>query len=198
MPVTIDSTLDGRKLKEFLNVTKAEIAERLDGRALVEATNNEKEKLIGRMAETQWKLLPDQVAEHLCNFLGENVIDIFAAAWSQLYQLKKYARETREDPKTTIDVELAHHEFTYEMNPSVELLLDGVPVTTIPFHVAMTCTIDGLVLGLKEGAVYCVRSGHCDTDAEIRCADMVVWERPLFRTDLPGELTLTKPLVLAA
>jgi len=198
MPVTIDAALDGRKLKDFLNVTKAELAQKLDGHKLLEAEGDEKKQLIARMAETQWRLLPDQVAEHVCGFLEDNVVDIFAAAWSQFYELKRHARETRDDAKTTMDVALADHDFTYEMEPSVELLLDGVPVKTIPFRVAMTCTVEGLVLGLKQGAVYRVRSGHANSNAEIRCAGKVVWERPLFGTNLPGELRLAKPLVLAA
>jgi hypothetical protein len=198
MAVTIDSTLDGKNLKDFLKVTKAEIAEKLDGHALVNAASDEKKQLISRMAETQWRLLPDQMAEHVCGFLEENVVDIFATAWSQFYELKRQARETRDDKKTTMDVALADHDFTYEMEPSVELLLDGVSVKTIPFRVAMTCTVEGLILGLKQGAVYRVRSGHCNAKAEIRCAGKVVWERPLFGTNLPGELKLTKPLVLAS
>jgi hypothetical protein len=84
------------------------------------------------------------------------------------------------------------------MEPSVELLLDGVQVKTIPFRVTMTCTVEGLVLGLKQGAVYRVRSGHCTSKAEIRCSGQVVWERPLFGTNLPGELRLAKPVVLVA
>jgi hypothetical protein len=62
----------------------------------------------------------------------------------------------------------------------------------------MACTVDGLVLGLKQGAVFRVRSGRCNSKAEIRCAGNVVWERPLFGTDLPGELRLAEPVVLAA
>lgn len=197
MTVTIEATLDGRTLKDFLNVTKAEIAEKLDGRALIDTASEEKKQLVARMAETQWRILPDQVAEHVCGFLEENMIEIFASAWSHFHELKKEARKTRDDTKTTTDVELASHEFSYEMEPSVEVLLDGVHVKTIPFRVAMTCTIEGLILGLKEGAVYRVRSGHCNTKAEIQCAGKLVWERPLFGTNLPGELKLPKPVVLA-
>jgi hypothetical protein len=198
MPVAVDTTVDGKKLKDFLNVTRAAIAQKLDGRTLLESAGNEKKQLIARMAETQWNLLPDQVAEHVCGFLEENVVDIFAATWSQMYQLQKHARETRDDPKTSIDVTLTDHDFTYKLEPALELLLDGVPVKSIPFCVAMTCTVEGLVLGLKEGAVHVVRSGRCNATAEIRCADNVVWERPLFGTSLPGELKLAKPIVLAS
>jgi hypothetical protein len=197
MTLTIETTLDGRKLKDFLNVTKAEIAEKLDGRALVDTASKEKEQLVARLAETQWSILPDQVAEHVCGFLEENIVEIFASVWSHFHELKKQARETRHDPDATTDVELSSHEFSYEMEPSVELLLDGVHVKTIPFRVAMTCTVEGLVLGLKKGAVYQVRSGRCNTKAEIRCAGKLVWERPLFGTNLPGALRLTKPFVLA-
>lgn len=198
MPVAIDATLDGKKLIDFLDVTQAEIAEKLNVHTLLEAADLEKKQVIARMTKTQWSLLPNEVAEHVCGFLQDNLEGIFATAWSDFYELKQHARETRDDPATTKDVELASYDFTYEIEPSVEVLLDGVPVKTIPFSVAMTCTVEGLVLGLKEGAVYRVRSGHSNSKAEIRCAGKVVWERPLFGADLPGELKLAKPVVLAA
>jgi hypothetical protein len=198
MSVAIDTTVDEKKLRDFLNVNRAAIAQKLDCRVMIDAAEDEKKRLIGRMAETQWNLLPDQVAEHVCGFLEENVVDIFAATWSQIYELGKHARETRDDPKISIDVSLTDHDFTYELEPTVEVLLDGVPVKTIPIRVAMKCTVEGLVLGLKQGAVYLVRSGRCNATAEIRCADKVVWERPIFGTNLPGELKLAKPIVLAS
>src|SRR5215472_4420363 len=117
MTLTIETTLDGGNLKDFLNVTKAEIAEKLDGRALVDTASEEKKQLVARMAETQWSNLPDQVAEHVCGFLEENIVEIFASAWSHFHELKKQARETRDNTKTTTDVELASHEFSYEMEP---------------------------------------------------------------------------------
>lgn len=198
MAMESDAMVAGRNLRDFLSVTKAEIAEKLDAHTLADAPDDKNKQLVARMGELQWALLPDQVAEHVCGFLDENVVDIFAAAWSRFNDLKRHARETRDDRTITMDVALAEHDFTYEMGPSLELLLDGVPVKTIQFRVMMTCTVEGLVLGLKQGAVYRVRSGHCNTKAEIRCAGELVWERPLFGTDLPGELTLAKPVVLTA
>lgn len=197
MPVAIDAALDGTKLIDFLDVTRADIAEKLDVHTLLEAAGDEKKQVIARMTETQLSLLPNEVAEHVCGFLQDNVVEIFAAAWSDFYELKRRAQETRDDPATTMDVELASYDFTYEIEPSVELLVDGVPVKTIPFSVVMTCTVEGLVLGLKQGAVNRVRSGRCNAKAQILCAGKLIWERPLFGKDLPGELKLAKPVVLA-
>jgi hypothetical protein len=112
-------------------------------------------------------------------------------------ELKRCAKETREDG-SAMDVELAEHDFTYEMEPCVDVLLNGVKVAHIPFKVAVTCTVSGLELFLKQGCVYQVRSGKLDCKAEIRCGESVVWSRELAGVNLPGELHLSKPIALDA
>jgi hypothetical protein len=198
MALSTDTTVDGRTLQDFLAVTREELAASMNSKTLVAAAKDDDRKFASWMTQTQWPQLSDQVAGHVCGFLKENLVGVFAGAWAKYSELKKCAKETRADPKSTMDVALADHDFTYEIAPDVDVMLNGVKVASIPFKIAVTCAVSGLELGLKQGCVYQVRSGKCDCNAEIRCAEKTVWTRALAGVNLPGELNLTKPIVLDA
>ena len=161
MTLSADATVDGRTLREFLAVTRQELAASMDSKMLIAAARDEGKQFTTWMAQTQWPHLADGVAEHVCDFLKESLVGVFAGAWAKYSELKKCAKETREDG-TTMDVALADHDFTYEMEPWVDVLLNGVKVAHIPFKLAVTCEVSGLELFLKQGCVYQVRSGKCD------------------------------------
>jgi hypothetical protein len=191
----IDATIDGQTLEAFLGVTRAELAASMDSKMLLAAARHEGEQFSTWMAQSKWQGLPEGVADHVCGFLRENLAGVFAGAWSKFAELKKCARETRKDGNT-MDVVLTEHDFTYEMKPHVDVLLNGVRVAEIPFKIELTCAVSGLDLFLKHGCVYEVRSGKCDCKADIRCAETVLWARKLAGVNLPGALHLSKPIPL--
>lgn len=197
MALSAEATVDGRTLREFLAVTREELAASMDSKMLIAAARDDGKRFTTWMTQTQWPHLSVGVAEHVFDFLQENLAGVFAGAWAKYSELKRCANETREKG-STMDVALADHDFTYEMEPSVDILLNGVKVADIQFKIAMTCAVSGLELFLKQGSVYQVRSGKCDCKAEIRCAEKVVWSRNLAGVNLPGELHLSNPIALAA
>ena len=195
MVLDLDETIDGQTLKTFLGVTRQELEARLDSKTLVAAAREEGKRFSRWMAQTNWQGLPAGVTDHVCGFLREDVVGVFAEAWGKYAELKKCARETRQEG-TTIDVSLASHDFAYELEPHVDVLLNGVKVAEIPFQIELTCEVNGLDLFLKDGCVYQIRSGKCDCSAAIRCAKTVVWTRKLAEVNLPGLLHLSKPIPL--
>jgi hypothetical protein len=197
MTTKVETRIDGRTLESFLGVTRQELEARMDSKTLVAAARDEDKKFSRWLAQTHWQGLPGSVADHVCGFLQENPVAVFAGAWGKYAELKKSARETREKG-TTIDVSLASHDFTYEIEPHVDVLLNGVKVAEIPFTIELTCEVNGLDLFLKQGCVYQVRSGKCDCEAEILCGKTAVWTRKLVDMNLPGVLELSKPIRLDA
>lgn len=192
----IEVTIEGRTLEDFLGVTRKELAARLDSKTLVAAARDERKQFSRWMAQTKWQGLPASVADHVCGFLQENLVGVFAGAWSKFAELNRCAKETRKEG-TTSDISLASHDFTYEMKPHVDVLLDGVAVAEIPFTIGLTCEVSGLYLFLQHGCVYQIRSGKCNCKADIRCGETVVWKRNLADVDLPGVLHLSKPIPLS-
>lgn len=196
MTLNLDTTIAGQTLQGFLGVTHRELADSLDSKTLAAAARDEGKQFGRWMAETKRQGLSEGVADHVCGFLQENLVEVFALAWAKVAELKRCARETREEG-TTIDVSLTSHDFTYEIEPHVDVLLNRVKVAEIPFKIDLTCEVNGLDLFLKQGCVCQVRSGKCDCKAEIYCAETLVWTRTLTSVNLPGELRLSKPIPLS-
>jgi hypothetical protein len=191
-----DASINGRTLRDLLALTPKDLSLHMDNKVLLKASEGDNDQLAQWVARDQAPHLSDQVAEHICDALNDNLAGVFEGAWAKFSELKKCAQETRDDPKATMDVTLADHEFTYGFDYSVDVLLNGKKVTSIPFSFSADFTVSGLELSLKQGCVYQVRTGKLDCDAEIRCAQTVVWTRKLEGVDLPGELHLAKPIAL--
>jgi hypothetical protein len=191
------ATVDGRTLRELLSVTRDELAACLNSDTLVAAARDNEKKFASWMATTHWPQLTSQIADHLLGFLEENVATIFLGAWSKYAELRKAARETLDDTKSTVDVALADHDFVWSIRPEIDVLLNGAKVASIPFTVELACAVTALELSLCKGAINRVNSGKCNCKAQISCADFPrVWERPLAGVDLPGELRLTHPITI--
>jgi hypothetical protein len=195
MALNVEATINDQTLGDFLGVTRKELAASMDRETLVAAARDERQKFSRWMTETKWQGLSEGVADHVYGFLDQNLVGVFAAAWSKFGELKRSAKETRKEG-STIDVSLATHNFVYEMEPHVDVLLNRVKVAEIPFKIELTCEVNGLDLFLKQGCIYQVRSGKCDCKAEIYCAEKLVWTRKLAGVNLPGALNLSKPIVL--
>lgn len=187
---------NGRTVREILGVSSAELAASMNSKMLVAAAQDDEKQFSSWVRKTRWPGLSGQVADQLCSFLQEDLLTIFTGAWATYSELKESARETYTHPKSTETVSLSEHEFAYDIEPQVEILLNRVRVATIPFQIGITCAVTGLKLYLKQGAVHQVTSGSCDCKVEIHCAGKLIWERIGQKLDLPGELHLTKPIVL--
>jgi hypothetical protein len=80
---------------DFLGVTRKELAASMDSKMLLTAARREGKQFSSWMAQTKWRHLPEGVADHLCDVLQENLVGVFAGAWTKFASLKKCARETR-------------------------------------------------------------------------------------------------------
>ncbi len=186
-----------RTFCDLFSLTPQALAACLDDPTLQRAAQNGT-RLAQWMVATPRHPARDEVAQHVCEALSDSLVSVFAGAWSKYSELLSCAKETRDDPKSSMDVALADHDFAYSFDTSVDLLLDGKRVASVPFSFAATCTVSGLELSLKKGCVVGVRAGKLECSAQILCASQQVWTRTLPSVDLPGELHLAHPVPLAA
>jgi hypothetical protein len=191
------ATVDGSTLQSWMGATESSLAERLSPKLLKKAAQSDRERAKGWLTVLGHKRISDRVADKVCGLLQEDAVGVIAGAWSKYAELKRCARETLSDPGEPAVVGLAEHAFTYGFTPSVTVKLDGVKVAEIPFSIVVTCTVTGLQLELVDGCVRKVLVGSCEGKGTIRCANTVIWERPLVHVDLPGEMRLRKPIRLA-
>jgi|HubBroStandDraft_2_1064218.scaffolds.fasta_scaffold176240_3 hypothetical protein len=83
MVLNADATVDGRTLREFLAVTQQDLAARMNSKMLVAAARDDGKQFTTWMTQTQWPHLSVGVAEHVYDFLKENLVGVFAGAWAK-------------------------------------------------------------------------------------------------------------------
>jgi hypothetical protein len=185
---SIEVTESGRSLQNFLEVTEEQLAHSLNEKVLADAARSDTKELASWVERAKWDGMPQELGHHVAGFLQDDAVDIFAGAWGKCYELKKCLEESRTNPRETSVVALTDHDFTYELSPTVDILVDGVKLGAIPFLVTLSCQISGLELQVRNGAIAGVRTGSADGTAEIACARNTIWQRDLAHVSLPGKL----------
>jgi len=193
---TVKAPAEDKTLAGVLGLTREGLAAELTGKTLAAAVKEQDKAIAAWMKHEATEAVSLQMAEHVCDALRGSLVDVFAGVWSKYYELRKCAQETREDPESSQVVSLGEHEFTYETNIHVDVLVNGQKFGSIPFALVLACEVTGLDLVLRDGCVREVRSGTLDCRAEIRCAAKVVWSRPLKNINLPGELRFKHPIAI--
>ncbi len=186
----------GTTLQAFLGATEAAVSSGMTKEVVHAAAHKDSAKLGEWVQTTTWDGMQGELTQKLSGFLQDDAADIFAGVWSRCAELKSCVEETRKDPNLTSAVVMADHDFTYSLEPEVDVMVDGVTLGRFPFHVELTCAVAGLELQVKDGGIAGIRCGHCDGSAAISLAGTEIWKRTLVHVDLPGELRLTRPVRL--
>jgi hypothetical protein len=104
------------------------------------------------------------VAEQLLNLdLGSQVI----AGWGKHAAITAAVDRTRANPGSAEVVELASHRITSIHQPSIELLINDVHVTTIHFELRLEFLVNALVVTVRQGRLVSLRSGTCDVSGTL-------------------------------
>jgi hypothetical protein len=193
-----ESNTNGRTLEQLLQVSKDSLKTRIDSAEILKSVRDDHHEFSKWMQETHWSGLSGVMASHLCGYLQDNIVGIFAVAWKKFAELRKCALETNHDETATSNVSLADHEFSYEIKPRLDVELNGKKVAEIPFTISALFNVSGLELGLREGCVNHVRTGKCEFAGTLVLAEQELWRSPSATLDLPGEFHLMKPIRLVA
>jgi len=192
----LEVTENGASLQSFFSVTESDLSKGLTDKVLANAARSDTKELAEWAGSAKWSGMATDLGHHLTGFLQGNTVDIFAGAWAKCTELKQCLEESRTHPSDTTSVVLTDHDFTYELKPAVDILVDGVRLGAIPFGVTLTCQVSALELQVRGGAISGVRAGSADGAAEVTCAANTIWHRDLAHVKLPGALQFKNPIRL--
>jgi hypothetical protein len=193
MPST-EAATKGRTLEQLFHVSRDSLKVRVDSADVLSSIREDQHQFSSWMGKTHWSGLSDAIATHLCGYLKDSTVDIFAEAWCKFAELRKEARKTVHDENATTNVALADHDFSYEINPCLDIELNGKKVGEIHFTISAHFDVSGLELGLRQGCVNDVRTGKCEFSGTLEMADKELWRSPSATFELPGEFHFAKPI----
>jgi hypothetical protein len=113
------------------------------------------------------RLVEERVGEALGEQLDQDIGELLVKGWSSFRELIKAAERTRDDPGSPEDVMLVQHDITTDFRPSVEVLLNGVPVATLRFTLTIGLRLDGVIAVVERGKLAALRAGELSATAKI-------------------------------
>ena len=89
------------------------------------------------------------------------------SAWRTYDALVTAAERTVAMPGSEEVVVLATHRVAWSYDPHLDLLVDGVRVTTLDFELGVTFDLDGVVAVVRHGELVALRAGQCTITASL-------------------------------
>jgi hypothetical protein len=186
----------GTTLSQFAGMTAEAVSAGLTKDVLSKAAKKDSAKLNSWAHTASADGAPGVIGQKLVGVLQDDMGLIFAGVWNDCRELKQAAEESKksDEPSTVV---LTEHEFSYEVNPEVDVYIGGVNLGGFKFVVKMICTVSALAVEVEKGEITSVRAGSCAGGAEITLAGTSVWKREFMHKELAGVLKLKEPVKLA-
>ncbi|MFK0253660.1 hypothetical protein [Streptomyces sp. NPDC090445] len=141
------------------------------------------------------RAVESELARVVNGFLELDVFSLLGHGWAKHSELRAAAHRTRLSPDVPELVALATHSITSAHHPSVELLVDGAPVSTVEVELTVVFHVRALVAAVEGGRLTEVHSGQCDIEAKLAVRQIPVAARQ-GRLALPLGRRLRSPVEL--
>jgi len=137
------------------------------------------------------------IAARIPDLLQLDLGAIFVGGWKKVSEFQRYADPVKYPPDETIFVKLGRHTVTSSHKPSLDIVVDGVKVDTVPFEVKLTLTLDTALLTIRGGEVLAVAPGACKAAGELKCEGYSLVKRESTSIKLPGRWTFKEPIKIS-
>jgi hypothetical protein len=162
-------------------------------RAATEAADHDGLALaITKLTPTGADLVGQEIGRMAAGFLDMDITDVIAAGWSKNQQLAQARQATAATPGSESIVTLATHTLRSDYRPAIDVLVDGVTLTSIDVHISLATTIDSAVAVVRDGRLTALQAGACTLTATVTCEGITLAERRT-TVDLPAALRLPRP-----
>jgi hypothetical protein len=136
------------------------------------------------------------VAARIAELLRLDLGVILVGGWKKMAELRGYTDRSKYGPDETVLVEITRHTVTSTHKPSLEVLVDGVKIDTLPFELKLTLTLDGAVLTIRDGKILAVSPGKCTAGGEMTLEGYEIFKREAASVKLPGTWTFKEPIAI--
>lgn len=134
--------------------------------------------------------LASAVQDSLGTFLDIRFSTVIAGAWAKAASLRQYRDKSLAEPDETFLLSMAKHSIQSKYKPSIEMLVNGTALDSLPFEIVVQLALEGLVLTIKNGRITELRLGKCQASGKIGCRGYPLFEQKSRSFAAPGALTL--------
>jgi hypothetical protein len=150
---------------------------------------------IGVVGNVGRNLVTKELSRVILEVIDSDLASLLGAAWRKHSKLRDAARRTVASPGTEEQVVLATHRMSSVQEPSVDLILDGVLITTIDLALQVSFEIRGLLGTVREGKLVGLEAGSCSAEGSLEVEGVEVARRGM-ELDLTTQVALGNGITL--
>jgi hypothetical protein len=138
------------------------------------------------------------VVGRICaELMSLDLTDLILGAWTTCAALRAAAQRTVGTPRSEELVELLSHRVTFDNQPSIDLLVNGVLVATVRLALSLVIDIQALTATVRHGCLIALQVGRCDLDGSVSIEGKMVAHRQA-QLQLPFSLRLGSGVAILA
>jgi hypothetical protein len=136
------------------------------------------------------------VIRQLADLLDVHMGTILIGAWRKHQEIMQY-RDTRRYPPDDVHVvPLLEHTITSRHMPTIQPIINNVPLPKIKFDVVLGLKMKGAMLKIKAAKITEILVGECLGNGAIEYEGLTIVQRDTAPVDLPGSLVLKEAIAL--
>jgi hypothetical protein len=119
-------------------------------------------------------LAAQEVARAISGLLSIDVVDVVLGGWRRQRDLQDAARRTLDDPGDHELVRLGAHCIEMRERPTVDVIVDGIPATTLDLDISITALVDTLVARVESGQLTAIESGKVTVTGKVKVRQITI------------------------
>jgi len=132
----------------------------------------------------------------VASMLDAPFVHALAGGWSKCGEILKYRDREKYRPEDTFLVALAEHTVSSEYRPSIDMLINNVPLKTLAFVVTLGIDVKGFQLEIQDAKIRRVRTGTWLGSGQVTLDGMQIYRKELQPVALPGVVHLGEGLAI--
>jgi hypothetical protein len=122
-----------------------------------------------------------------------NLGDVLMASWGKISALTDALHATRKEPGLLAVVPLFDHKVTSAHKPHIDLTYGGKNLLSVPFDIALSLMLKGIVLDIQNGAIANVKGGSLLGEGTLSFGGKPLLKHKTPELALPGKLAFKAP-----
>jgi len=120
--------------------------------------------------------------------------DLLGRAWSGWEELRQYADPKQTPPDEINLVTVSNHTIKSQHEPSVDIIVDGVPIHSFDFDVSVQLDVKGVDLEVQGGKITKIRLGSLKLGGSVKLGNRPLLKKDVAQVTIPQVMQLANPI----
>lgn len=143
------------------------------------------------------KALQGALKKAIMTSLDVALDEIIGQAWSHFKDLRKYADPDQTPPDDINTLTLSDHSIESVHEPTVDVVVHGIPVHKFKFSVSASLNVKGANLEVQRGRIQAIQLADLELGGSVMLHDHTLFEKSVAKVAIPAEMRLKNPIKIS-